>query len=92
MDDPLRVRKSHRVANLPKHSEQGRQRVFLQRLPVFPPQVIQEVLQRPPLHKLHRVEELTFIICAHVIDRHDVWMRQPPEYKCLPPKPRCHLG
>lgn len=83
MNDPARMREAHGVADFLKNDEQRGERIFGERVLVPRFQLAQHVVQRRALHEFHRVEEPSLLVGAHVVNGHDVRMRELPEHAGL---------
>ena len=84
VDDALVVREGHRVADFPVNGQQPIQRVVLDGGRVALLDSGEDGLQRPPLHQLHGVVELTLRVAAHLVDGDDVGVFQPRQHQGFP--------
>jgi hypothetical protein len=79
VDDALVVRDGHGVADLAVNGEQPVERGMLGGQLVALLDGGEDGLERAALHQLHRVEAPALLVAAHVVDGHDVRVREPRE-------------
>ena len=72
MDDPLRMRERHGVADLLEDRHQRAERVLLDHLLALVPQPAQHFVEGDALDVLHRVEGLAVFIDAEFVNGHDI--------------------